>query len=178
MTVMVILAMLVMAMAAFGRYVRKAREYQLASEKVWDRFYEAAKSVVEDTAMPKEAAGLVGALVLCAGCGCFATRALFDWAIQFKRSPVARKGALYEKMTLAQRSAFFEVVSSAMLYDALQVPLRGFILRRIAYPWLDAAGGDPRRLKPIQRNVALVTDAAWEVAEKKPEARRALAMAS
>jgi len=177
MTVMIILAALIVTMASFGRYVRKAREYQLVSERVWDRFYEAAKAVVEDRTMPKEAAGLVGALVLCTGCGCFATHALFDWLVQLGRKPVSRRSALYEKMTPAQRSAFFEVVSSAVLYDALQVPLRGFILRRIAYPWLDAAGGDPRRIKPIQRNVALVTDAAWEVAEKKPEARRVLVMA-
>lgn len=167
------IAALILAYFGLSLYVRKATEYLKASQPVWDDLYASAQVVVEDPDMPGGMASFAAASVLCAGCGCLTMRILQDIITgQFKKR--VDRDQRDPNVTREQRMAFGRVVVLAVYYDSLQAPFLGFLLRRVAMPWLaDAAKGKPA----LGKNVARAALSSREAISEKPEGRRVLALA-
>ncbi len=178
MTVLVILASAIFAAWAFGRYVDKARQYLDASMVAWDRLYDATQQAMADDTMPHAAVGFGVASVMCSGCGCLTTRILFDWAtgkIQGKKASGSPPTSL-DGMTPQQKALFSTIVSNALLYDSLRVPFRGFVLRRLVFPWLETVASDPQAA-PGKRQVAEIAASTRRAIAERPEGRRLLELA-
>ena len=139
MTVVFAMAALIALYWAASFYVKKAHSYLDASEAAWDRLHRAAEEVVSDPAMPDKAAAFAAATVMCAGCGCLTTQLLIDkMLLKFRPKQPRRKGGRFG-LKDQQAPAFNRVVVNAVYYDSLRAPIRGFLLRRLAFPWLRAA---------------------------------------
>lgn len=171
MIVAVIMAALIGLYAAESFYLKKASTYLRASDAPWDRLYDAAKEVVADQHMPKEAVGFAAATVLCAGCGCLTRQ--FLWDAVTRRSEVRPTKSM--KMSEAQRAVFAKVVINAIYYDSLRAPFSGFLLRRLVLPSLKTAseGTTPARRVEVARMVQSSRDAIGH----RPEGKRLLAIA-
>jgi hypothetical protein len=169
-------AMLVLIWA-WGRYTKQAVKYLKNSEVIWDRLFVAARRVIEDPDMPREAAGFAVAAALCSGCGCLSVQIVADrLASAIGRDRFSDTGSSFtRKLDHEQRVTFGRMVALAIFYDTMRAPITGFIVRRLILPWLSSvANGDAA--PPMLHGVGEATVSARRAIEARPEGKRALAL--
>lgn len=135
MAILIVFGALALLLAAASMYLGKAKDYLGDAEPAWNRLYEATKAVIADTTMPAGAVNFAVAAVMCAGCGCLTRGILIDMVRRHGRHEVPKTPPATPEQMALMRS----VVLNAVFYDALRAPVSGFILRRLAAPWLKAA---------------------------------------
>ncbi len=174
MTVLTTLAIMMLAMWAASFYLRKSLIYLRAAEPAWERLYSATMASLSDSAMPEKAVSFAVAATMCTGCGCLTTQALLDSLMRkFKRKSVFRRDAMLETMTTEQRERFDAVVINAMYYDSLRVPFRGFLARRLVFPWLRQAAEGTDKLA-LDMRASTLAKSSRKAIESRPEGRKLL----
>lgn len=171
----VVFAMLAIIALYWGAsfYLKKATQYVAASEAVWDRLYAAAQEVVSDPDMPDRAASFATASVMCAGCGCLTRQLLQDKILASLGLRKLRTNGSKPHLSDEQWKVMNKVVINAIYYDSLRAPLMGFMLRRIAFPWLRAAS---EGRAPVKRaGATMMAAASVEAISHREEGRKLLA---
>lgn len=173
MTVVIAMLAIIALYWAASFYIKKASEYLEASEAAWDRLYDAARQVVADPTMPNKAAGFATASVMCAGCGCLSRQLLQDRIAAGLRIGRPRPHGEKPKLTDEQWSIMNKVVVNAIYYDSLRAPLIGFLLRRIAFPWIRAAS---EGRAPVKRaGATMMAESSATAIRHREEGRKLLA---
>jgi hypothetical protein len=135
-------------------YLKRSLEYAIASELYWRRLAANSRRLLSDDDLPDEIAEMVHSLMLVAGSGFMTTTVLKDAVRGRLGIPEPKSSRLLESLSPRQRSEFVHVVADALLYDSLQVPLRGFLFRRFL-GWLviisdrPESTADPAQVTPV-----------------------------
>lgn len=121
-------------------YLVQAKRYTDHSVAVWARLTTDTEAFIADDEAPEKLVAFVYAVSMQAGCGCVTNRMLIDLVLgRFLRKIEKPKDNSFAEVIATlnedQSRRLSQILSSALLFDSLQVPLRGVIVRRALW-WM------------------------------------------
>jgi hypothetical protein len=145
---MTVVLALVVFTVFYGAYLlardfvtRSIRSYGNA-ESVWSDLVNTADKLMDDD-IPESVATAVLGLVVVAGCGCFVRGMLVSHYLP-RPSPSKSEGSGHwnkafedvENLTADQRSNFYQLLATVVVYDSFRNPLQGWLFRRVLKSFL------------------------------------------